>query len=146
MEKLTIEHLAPYLPYGLTVLFNNEVYEVRGMDDVELALINIGWVPIENAKPILRPLSDLHLIFNDFVNVMPYGDEYKSHLFLDEIKHTEKTDLFIIKSTVCSELIINKSQPLTAPYLAIQVMLKNHFDVFDLISQGLAIDINTIKP
>lgn len=67
-NKLTIEHLAPYLPYGLKVTF-------RGEEEIKFDLVGIvlstdplqvisddgyfGHAPVEKCLPILRPLSQL---------------------------------------------------------------------------------------
>jgi hypothetical protein len=81
MEKLTFEHLAPYLPYKLNIVFDNkikgELYGI-GLQDLvfDLTVIELNdenqpiykkWCLLDT-KPILRPLSDLDLsIFTTMV-------------------------------------------------------------------------------
>lgn len=150
--KLEIKHIAPYLPYRinpLKIVYGDGVCTLEGISggyNLELRhgqLVSSN-INIESVKPILKPMSQVSELFKYFIDVMPFGQEYKSRLFFEEKKHTEKTDLFWIKSSVAMELMINKSSPLTSPYLAVEVMIKNHFDVFGLINAGLAIDINTL--
>lgn len=149
--KLELKHLAPYLPYGLRLQddeSNNGKLVALFEDCLNIRYdINVGDYEFGfyDIKPILRPLSDLPTIFKEFVDVMPFGNEYKGQLYFEEKTLSKLTDLFIIKSDVAVELSINKAQPLTSYYLAVDVMIKNHFDVFGLIDQNLAIDINTLK-
>lgn len=62
---LTLEHLAPYIPYGLTVFskVTKSTYELIGLSKYELMIADRdsfnGWYAINNFKPIFRPLSDL---------------------------------------------------------------------------------------
>lgn len=147
--KLQLEHLAPYLPYGLTFRHydaNREresICTYASITTEEITLINSDYEYdelIEDAMPLLVPLSEINSLFEQFVDLMPFGDEYKSHLFFEEKPLTKLTDLFIIKSNVSVELSFNKAQPLTAPYLAVNLLFKNHFDVFNLIPEGLALN------
>ena len=145
--KLELKHLACYLPYGLKAytLFQDGKNTIPLTKDVDCYNVMSFVQNDTNYKIVLHPISDISQLFNQFVDVMKFGKEYKSHLFFEEKPLTKLTDLFIIKSKLAVELSINKAQPLTAPYLAIEVLLKNHFDVFGLIDAGLAIDINQIS-
>jgi len=120
--KLEIKHLAPYLPYGLE-LQGDKVYTI---DPLEMAYgyrNNIRYISIKAAfedtlKPILRPLSDL---------------TKKVHAGLVQLPISiESLDYFI-------------KTPLASPYILVaDYLLKEHYDVFNLIPEGLAIDLNTI--
>lgn len=65
--KLTIEHLAPYLPYGLKIIAKqNEIYSsqnifiLKGIVKENIYLSQLTYpTDIFVCKPILRPLSDL---------------------------------------------------------------------------------------
>lgn len=65
MDKLTLEHLSPYLPYGLKVFskVTKSTYELIGLSKHELMIADRdsfnGWYSINNFKPIFRPISDL---------------------------------------------------------------------------------------
>ena len=112
-EKLTIEHLAPYLPYGLKICACESEYEMTIEDEMDSETICLRDVIENNHKPILRPLSDLK--------------EFSPAIWKYGMLDSE----------------INPTLKLT--YNEIYVLFKNHFDVFGLIEQGLAIDINTIN-
>ena len=63
MKKLELEHLAPYLPYGLKYIDDDvdKIVELHNLD-TGIGLVNFGWGDAKNLyeiKPILRPLSDL---------------------------------------------------------------------------------------
>ena len=116
--KLELKHLAPYLPYGLRLRDSDGIYK----EDRILIFENMKWL-LDNGRPILRPLSDLeYLILNQKQQ---------------ELKTKEDTLIYwssrnyIDLDDIC--------------YNDIQWFLKNHFDIFGLIEQGLAIDINTLK-
>lgn len=146
MMKLELKHLAPYIPYDLKI--QDGIGDIRSINTLDLSprVIENGVTEYcSYIRPILRPMSDVKFIFQKLVDGMPFGPDYKSGLFFEEKKISKNTDLFIIKSTVCNELVLNKREPLTCPYLAIAILIENHFDVFGLIEKGLAIDINMIE-
>jgi hypothetical protein len=129
--KLELKHLAPYLPYGLKVRFDVEKYKDNHQHDLvglELDLVkvktHIGIVldfpEIERIKPILRPLSDL----------------------TKEITHNGQTFVpkFIIDMAFPAERM--GLNPATWSHRVITKLIEWHFDVFGLIDNGLAIDIN----
>lgn len=129
MEKLKLEHLAPYLPYGLKVYskVTKSVYEIIGLSKDELMIADRssfnGWYAISNFKPILRPLSDLAK------GIVHNGKRFTpSHLL----------------GLNSFEYIIEKGQCTTVSYEYMVKLFEWHFDVFGLIEKGLAIDINTL--
>lgn len=124
--ELTIEHLAPYLPYGLKLQYIvRDILEKTGVmtrishdkdltHPTKIAIDNCDSEHIWMFKPILRPMSDL--ILPNHILGMGYIDFNRS----GDIGYTLKQYSYL---------------------------LKNHFDVFNLIPEGLAIDINTLpKP
>ena len=126
MEILTIEHLAPYLPYNISLQFIIRKDVVR--TGVMTRLLNYSHethterVAIDNYdsehiwmfKPILRPLEDLNKAIWQEINTVFDFSELKDY------------DINFI------------------PYSLFEFLIGNHFDVFDLIEKGLAIDINTL--
>jgi hypothetical protein len=132
MNKLTIEHLAPYLPYRLKARdsFDDEapIAEVVSLssnitwgDITVLDISGIHHVENTKIKLILRPLSDL-------------TDDKISEFNLDitdEIELRETRDHHKLATHL--------------NYGLCQVLFKNHFDVFGLIDKGLAIDINQLN-
>jgi hypothetical protein len=117
--KLELKHLAPYLPYGLNGIHQDRIIDLNP---------NNLWVFTLNAKPILRPLSDLDLDLWNIINDV--DGEYYLQLDNGNVFLTDTCDLnlFEISRTIN---VLNQ-------------LFKNHFDVFGLIKRGLAIDINTI--
>lgn len=123
-NKLTLEHLAPYLPYGLGIWFNTS----KGVKIHTMSANNINDVLhyTTNYKPILRPLSDL----------------------TKEIEHNGE------KFVPVNELAINpdwikfedwKNDAMLVSYEEAKSLLKWHFDLFALIDKNIAVDINTLK-
>lgn len=141
MDKLTIEHIAPYLAYGLDGQFKlsdvvdiakNRRDEVR---DKTLTVHNVDFF-IKYCKPILRPLSDLFewVDYNDGHGLVKIG--YKYGIVKDD--HGDYCE--VVDAGQC------ESPKAYIPLNCYNFWLfKHHFDVFGLIDKGLAIDINTLK-
>lgn len=113
--KLELKHLAGYLPYGLKYKDIPDGFE--GIR--ELGLFDIDWCLV-NGKPILRPLSGLtrkELELEGF-------DSY-----IDYLTYENKGSEWTLK----------------APFNMVQYLLSQHFDIYGLIENGLAIDINTLQ-
>jgi len=127
--KLELKHLAAYLPYDLKYQLygnfpikegvENIVEDIRVIDLKNIQKV-LDWA---TCKPILRPLSDLN----------------------KEITHGEKTfnPKFVIDMAFPGERM--GLNPATWSHRVITKLQEWHFDVFGLIENGLAIDINTLK-
>lgn len=149
--KLELKHLAPYLPYGIKVLRpdGRTILLMKGLDKDSIVVDDDGikYCGYEFTKPILRPLSDLTKEIerngDKFVPAEKLNPFYYRKGLVDCLGgnrliywSTEKQrqiddgcwDNFSLKSFEVS-----------------QKLFEWHFDVFGLIPQGLAIDINTLK-
>jgi hypothetical protein len=121
--KLELKHLSPYLPYGLSISCEHEILTLDGLDvNGDIYNCDTGEIPIECIKPILRPLSDL----SNKKQIAEFYMSFKEHL----------------KRIYPSET--NGLNPATWSRRSVEWLLENHFDVFGLIENGLAIDKNTI--
>jgi len=136
MSQLTLEHVSAYLPYKVKLLrsYNKEIMLLYGLsgngvieavdiEDNELCSLlvyksDIGIDDDEKFKLILRPLSDLKEDVNYIGGRTP---AFVYHLFEREgnINHL--------------------------PFDIIIDLLKYHYDIFNLIQDGLAIDIDTLN-
>ena len=126
--KLELKHLAPYLPYGLKLLYENSKGEHIKIDLVTAHFTN-EWTPNFHSKPILRPLSEAINQYQEVQGHESYCDtweEWFSHLDDFEGK-------------------LGEANILACPYDLMQVLLEKHIDVFGLIDEGLAIDINNLE-
>jgi len=125
---MKLENLVVYLPYGLRLIHEGEPIQILELSideypsndtiTINSALgVNkmVGYVVI---KPILRPMKDLTV------------EECKEIYSLTQY---DILDGFIRKKPV------NKF-----PYDVVVYLISKHFDVFNLIPSGQAIDINTI--
>lgn len=149
--KLELKHLSPYLPYGLRFInpsgdygFLKPSFELTGINYKKIHLVGFS-LPQDlwKFKPILRPLSDLakeievngekfvpidklNIEGEPFVEygVNGYGKDYLCFNYADGDDSIEFNDYEEFRSK----------------------LLSWHFDVFRLIPQELAIDINTLKP
>ena len=117
MEKLELKHLAPYFPYSLK---GKCIYD--DSDEIEY----LQGIDISKSRPISTTHDDWY--FNEWKRILrPLSDLTKD----------EYICLFI------GNLLDYKIDELS--YKVFVKLLELHFDVFHLIPQGLAIDINTLK-
>lgn len=134
MNKIELNHLAGYLPYGLKVVFENyplhtkespyiRVFELDCGHDFNFYL-NSGFI-----KPILRPLSDLTK------EIEVNGEKFVPMKVLVGISYRERINIIETDEMVLSRLSLDMWE----------CLYSLHFDLHNLIPQGLAIDVNTIK-
>jgi hypothetical protein len=140
MKQLEIKNLAPYLPYGLRIKWNKNIYEMISLRSNERCQLvdkfsdEVYGVKLLHIKTILRPISELdNLIKKEF-------EKY------DRVKECdmEIINLFCYENTNTDEPLVDLDLN-KLPYECIEYMFRNHYDFFGLVSVGLAIDINTLN-
>ncbi len=143
---LTKYELTPYLPYDLRFIgkgANKEIQTLTGIrnDAVLIKFNSTAFGDIEDILPILKPLSDLIPNTYDEYNVVDGVDDSMLIGLIQNLnQHCDAYEEWMDSYFDNPE----PSRILQAPYEFIQVLFEQHYDVFDLIPQGLAIDINTI--
>jgi len=140
--KLELKHLVGYLPYGLGIRYKiigkfsstrNEILEGRHLDNLNIYTF---------CKPILRPLSDLTK------EIEVDGEKFVPiNLLKKEFNKTLCPYLFFDGTISLDIDTENYSQTidLFEGYLITQKLLEWHFDIYGLIENNLAIDINTLQ-
>jgi len=124
-NKLTLEHLSAYLPYGL------KIRNILGKGSTwTLTQFNIEQFS-DDDKLILRPLSDLTKEIEHNGWSFTFSEVYLSNSKIAKILGVEHSTFDNFLNDI--------------DYLSIQLLLKYHFDIFRLIDKGLAVDINTLK-
>jgi hypothetical protein len=175
-NKLTIEHLAPYLPYGLEMVTNgdkNQQIWILGHENIKHALT--WW------KPLLIPLSELTLEtfakmvksiygWNSIVALETSGYFAVCEYITDEdSNNTETQEEYLLEreeSDYESVISIRKPNPKSVfnfdiaygtsdemryfmdyktTMLFYNQLFANHFDFWNLIEKGLAINKLTLK-
>lgn len=158
--KLELKHLTPYLPYGLSIgqyredlkiTFFSKMVELSD-DRIRVTLSRFPFSEIISyyeAKPILRPLSDLS---NDDwkEEVLIHYADLEVHVSVYDSGNDNKNDFgltvtYKLMDDVFTDLLICRGLIRETPYHFYEWLIKNHFDVFGLIQSGLAIDINTLS-
>ena len=138
--KLELKHLAPYLPYGLKVLSYQRVKSLRSLSSDTLYLYGnvLKGYTYKECKPILRPLSDLtkEIGFNGEVVVV-------ADIIFPEEDYTNKFDRNVAIGALQLQNAIGHTCTF---YQVVETLFKYHFDVFNLIDKGLAIDIKSLNP
>ena len=120
-----LEHLAPYLPYGLRLVARNVLSDTPKRIFSELSSMNIMSL-VENDtlyKPILRPLSDFY--------------DINAPAFID-------TNFDISTQLVLVDLCSKKQHYSSVRYSDMQEFLREHIDVFNFIEQDLAVSIHDV--
>lgn len=146
MEQLQINHIAPYLPYGLKCqidLGQNEIivtdsWGLKTGSDYPASYYNEGkryGLMLSQIKPLLRPLSDLYKEIDGEIPVdIIFPKEYYSLIdFYEEHNRENQIQSFIKDGLNWCET-----------YSFWEYLLSKHFDVFSLIDKGLAINLNSI--
>lgn len=140
--ELTIKHIAPYLPYGLELIYR----QIGDSSTIKMTVRDIETVimmvnrNVENKAmfPILRPISDLTK------EIEVNGEKFVPYKKLDWGYCNGDAEFGNVVYCAYGE----------SPKTAINVLdyindyfqlLQWHFDVFGLIEQGLAIDINNLN-
>ena len=135
MEKLKLEHLASYLPYKLIVRWyiKNNIWDDYTMGIEFKAGNTFSIIEIDGitVKPILRPLSDLADINSKFYNDsnIDLTDQIELNSLIDEILYDKQ----------------NYKTTEDIPYKYVKILFEYHIDMFDLIKNNLAINVNDIK-
>ena len=148
MKEITLEQLAPYLPYGLKMIFESKggrIIELMNITNSKLGVYfsdGYGAMNLKHSgfKPILRPLTDLTKeievngtetyldLINKNLNENPECD--------CEISYDTHENFYVIKcysgKVYGWELNIIQYE-----------LLKLHFNIFDL-DESQYIDINTL--
>lgn len=142
-DKLTIELLAPYLPYKLKFIDINDshIFDILSMSDDSFSLYSESEATrtiyfhinhFISIKPILRPMIDL----------TKYLDGPINHLYIINREYNNQDTEFdsMLDFNVEDKNYFNLNDVIGV----YNYLLKHHFDVFGLIEKGLAIDINTL--
>lgn len=151
MFRLTLEHIAPYLPYGVSIevtKFNKKYitdsWGLKCQSDYLVSEYERGvrsGLMLSQIKPLLRPLSDL---------TREITDKWNKFIPTTELEKIRKGINIYKPSNYPIEISIQTEDytqeiDLYDGYIILQKLFEWHFDVFGLIEKGLAIDINTLN-
>jgi hypothetical protein len=133
MEQLTLQHLAPYLPYSLNGLIKGEdspqkLLGTYNTDECTLIICHSTFdyeCSLDEFKPILRPLKEIQ----DIPEIQEEFSEYHWESFVNSF-------FLLGRSLNCFDHV---------SYTIVELCFKYHLDIFGLIDKGLAIDANTIQ-
>jgi hypothetical protein len=149
--------------YGLKIGFLKEIHVFKKYWTARCGIYSRGLKTFTNGydlKPILRPLSDLtkeiEVDGNKFIPIIElaclngaFGND-KDRLYVEEKYFRSENEIvyFVNYHTGGDEddyiLSISYGSIWCTGYQIVQKLFEWHFDVFGLIDQGLAIDINTL--
>lgn len=171
--NLEIKHIQHYpiggenalrFPEGHLIGFNEEeeknfLLHIRGAKSG----LKYGYY-LADIKPLLRPMSDLYVERNGKIDIVELAkmSEYPYSTAKWEIEKNKcmaETDTFFYEfwiedyipfiteysKNIFGEVLGEDTVQAFSPIMFFEYLFANHYDVFGLIDQGLAIDINTIK-
>jgi len=137
--QLELKHLAGYLPYGLNGIINGKIVRMCTMHQNSIqtfpSIRKYTWCAYEDFKPILHPLSDL-----------TKDIEVNEEKFVprERIEDVFFWDYVILNMR---DIVKNNDYSLVEylPKNVVEKLLEWHFDIYGIIGNGLAIDINTLE-
>jgi len=147
--KLELHHITPYADKAVFGTFNGVRDILTDIDFVNglVSSLNNGSVELENFKLELRPLSDLNRYGEDIIN------EHSINLLISEKYNLDYGTFSSFKGELDIELDgdpdlrydVNKRISFDVMLTIQEELLKGHYDIYGLIENNLAIDINTVK-
>lgn len=155
MEKLTLEHISPYLFYGLIFKYDDDIVspQFRTAEPKTVEFL------MNNGKPVLRPMDLTKPIQVYGKEVVPIGFLKNGGTNSNTVSGYYDSELGEIKYSCCDneqhELIYTKTYGFQRLYRGelrsinqlplFKWLYKHKFDVDGLIEKGLAIDVNTFE-
>lgn len=120
-KKLLLRYLCMALPYKVKVcLYERETCILLGIDGCDMYLdVDSDPFRIESIKPYLRPMSSM---------TEEEKKEFGNFCVIDEFVWEGKTEIGYKNQAIIMSVAINW-------------LLKKHFDFMDLIPKGLAIEV-----
>ena len=120
-KKLLLRYLCMALPYKVKVcLYEKETCILLGVDGYDIYLdVDSDPFRIESIKPYLRPMSSM---------TDEEKKEFDNFCVIDEFVWEGKTEIGYKNQAIIMSVAINW-------------LLKKHFDFMDLIPKGLAIEV-----
>ena len=115
-KDVLLKDLCARLPYGVKVEYENKIFDVEYVcpmyEEVKLDIPEAWTIDVSEVKPYLFPLSGM-------------TEEQYDQLYIDSRVKNDSVDIL--------DALANDMD-------AIEYLLKNHFDIYDLIPMGLAND------
>ena len=131
-KEILIKDLCARLPYGVKVLFENKVFSIDYIsakyEEIKLDIPDNYTLDITNVKPYLFPLSSMtrKQLF-DVQEIIGKNEIEIEDGFLHIINYDRNTITYL-------EILA-----------VFEWFYKNHFDIYGLISMGLAIDATNLN-
>ena len=131
-KEILIKDLCARLPYGVKVLFENEVFSIdyisAAYEEIKLDIPDNYTLDISNVKPYLFPLSSMtrEQLF-DVQEILGKNEIEIEDGFLHIINYDRNTITYL-------EILA-----------VFEWFYKNHFDIYGLIPMGLAIDATNLN-
>lgn len=156
MEKSLIQYLSPYLPYGLNVLWLEEtqedVFTTSSGVPMEMTADNIIHFCTHNnsTKPLFMPLSELTVdVMKEIYSDVNAPEHMPGYCDCDTIGFNGKEFTHTFEGDISYDggyEFERTTQRLDNQYELITGLFKRHYDYFNLIEKGLALNKLTFMP
>ena len=171
MKKIKLYQLAFYLPYQLKYFRGQNIYELKNLHyfyslgedsdcvgKTDCTRVNDVQTAIFGIKPILKPLiyltEKIEHNGEKFIPILRLLNLEKKELVIKEIYHIKNSfNSYSVgvkhhhvkhRDNICiASLSFGKGNLDTIRFDYVQKLLEWHFDIFDLIDAGLAVDFYT---
>ena len=138
--KLEFKHIASYLPYKLKVQWTNLIHEKN---------INLLVGIIENDPDFYFVDGFTWFLGMEEDDIMPFGTQQCKLILkpLSDLTEKEINKIDFRMGGLSAYGILNriKANPLQGDWILLSYLFEKHYDVFDLIGHGLAVDINDLE-
>lgn len=161
MEKLSISHIAPYLPYGLKCqidLGQNEIvvtdsWGLKTGSDYPASYYDEGkryGLMLSQIKPLLRPMSSLYKEIDGEVGIVEifrmFGIYHENIRVTNcGLKYNDGAEWLLFDWSYSAQSFIDSDGGIYLNMESLTYLFQHHYDVFGLIGQNLAIDLNSIS-
>lgn len=148
--KLELKHLSAYLPYGVRVLRPDlkTILDVKGVIGNLIVFNENGletYGSIFYSKLILRPMSDLNKEIDHNGERLVPMEKVREAFGSVDFRNIDFDPFSIFNCNYSSEFPEKVDITFAEIYGIFQLLLSWHFDIFNIIPSGLAVDANEIK-
>lgn len=158
MEKIELKHIAPYLPYGLKWKFDGEdfTHDIVGLDITNRGVKLVspyndyGDCEISSGKPLLLPMSSLYKEIDGEVGIVEifrmFGIYHENIRVTNcGLKYNDGAEWLLFDWSYSAQSFIDSDGGIYLNMESLTYLFQHHYDVFGLIGQNLAIDLNSIS-
>lgn len=144
---MKLEHLSPYLLHKLMWTNGEDLFEMTGITYMSVQLM-IGKNNPRYAEPDEWHKAGFRPIFRPLDLTKEIEHEGNKFIPIERIQSSSENADWLIRNAKPEKTLVGASFPegiTLAMYCQVVRLFEYHFDVFGLIDEGLAIDVNKVE-